>query len=79
MSSPRMNSGFASSKYHGDMSDSLSAMMLADDGTRPDSAGAGSGPGKEHAFPRTLSTSVLRIKHRSTFWERFFENQRRLA
>lgn len=25
----------------------------------------------DNALPRTLSTSVLRIKHRRTFWERF--------
>lgn len=24
-----------------------------------------------HKLPRTLSTSVLRIKHRSSFWEKF--------
>ena len=34
---------------------------------------------KVDRFPRTLSTSVLRIKHRSSFWERFWENHRRLA
>ncbi|KAK2722120.1 hypothetical protein QYM36_002614, partial [Artemia franciscana] len=26
-------------------------------------------------FPRTLSTSVLRIKHRSIFWEKFLESR----
>ena len=34
---------------------------------------------KVDRFPRTLSTSVLRIKHRSSFWERFWENHRRMA
>ena len=31
--------------------------------------GSGGGPGGK--LPRTLSTSVLRIKHRSSFWEKF--------
>jgi hypothetical protein len=58
------------------MHQSLSALMLehvhANDAEQRESA-------KERHFPRTLSTSVLRIKHRSSFWERFFENHRRLA
>lgn len=62
-------------KFHPEiMSESLSALMLeqlACDDQRE--------AVKERLFPRTLSTSVLRIKHRSSFWERFFENHRRLA
>ncbi|CAG7725494.1 unnamed protein product, partial [Allacma fusca] len=32
-------------------------------------SGGNVGPGSK--LPRTLSTSVLRIKHRSSFWEKF--------
>lgn len=35
---------------------------------------AGSGGG---TLPRTLSTSVLRIKNRSTFWEKFWDERTR--
>ena len=34
------------------------------------SGGAAKSPSKNTGLPRTLSTSVLRIKHRRTFWER---------
>ncbi|ODM92889.1 cAMP-specific 3',5'-cyclic phosphodiesterase [Orchesella cincta] len=33
--------------------------------------GHGNAPLGPHKLPRTLSTSVLRIKHRSSFWEKF--------
>lgn len=36
------------------------------------SGSAGTPPGK---LPRTLSTSVLRIKHRSSFWDKFWEQR----
>ena len=78
----------SSPKFHPEMTESVSAILLelanerergvdgviGVDGT-PVKDGAGGGRG----FPRTLSTSVLRIKHRSSFWERFWENHRRLA
>ncbi|KAK4018885.1 hypothetical protein OUZ56_000925 [Daphnia magna] len=71
-----MSSPGSISKFHPEMHQSLSALMLehvhANDVEQRESA-------KERHFPRTLSTSVLRIKHRSSFWERFFENHRRLA
>ena len=35
-----------------------------------ESGGAAKSPSKNTGLPRTLSTSVLRIKHRRTFWER---------
>jgi len=64
----------SSPKFHPEMSESVSSIMLelADNQVRQS-------PPKELRFPRTLSTSVLRIKHRSSFWERFWENHRRLA
>ena len=72
----KMSSPGSINKFHPDMHQSLSALMLehvhANDAEQRESA-------KERHFPRTLSTSVLRIKHRSSFWERFFENHRRLA
>ena len=69
MSSP------GSAKFHPEMmSESLSALMLEQLACEDQRESV-----KERLFPRTLSTSVLRIKHRSSFWERFFENHRRLA
>lgn len=56
------------------MSDNFAAILAMD------AAESDLGSSKEtNRFPRTLSTSVLRIKHHSSFWERFWENHRRLA
>ena len=71
------------------MSESVSAILmeLASERERGmdgvmagvDGASVKEAAGGGRGFPRTLSTSVLRIKHRSSFWERFWENHRRLA
>ena len=37
---------------------------------RGDENSPNSGEGGSGSLPRTLSTSVLRIKHRRTFWEK---------
>ncbi|CAB3252121.1 unnamed protein product [Arctia plantaginis] len=36
-----------------------------------------SGSSSGGTLPRTLSTSVLRIKNRSTFWEKFWDERTR--
>lgn len=36
-----------------------------------------SGSSSGSTLPRTLSTSVLRIKNRSTFWEKFWDERTR--
>ena len=75
----------SSPKFHPEMSESLSAIMLQrlQDESRlaggPSASSSSSGNNKDRLFPRTLSTSVLRIKHRSSFWERFWENHRRIS
>ena len=75
----------SSPKFHPEMGESVGAILkelasggvngVMEGGVKEGVASGGGGRG----FPRTLSTSVLRIKHRSSFWERFWENHRRLA
>jgi hypothetical protein len=61
----------ASPRRNSTMTDIKTMDLMAGDGVMESN--------KVDRFPRTLSTSVLRIKHRSSFWERFWENHRRLA
>ncbi|XP_060841026.1 cAMP-specific 3',5'-cyclic phosphodiesterase isoform X7 [Rhopalosiphum padi] len=57
---------------------SVSAMCDAANGPASASAvvgGSGSPGTQAGKLPRTLSTSVLRIKHRSSFWDKFWEQR----
>ncbi|CAI6368032.1 unnamed protein product [Macrosiphum euphorbiae] len=57
---------------------SVSAMCDAANGPASASAvvgGSGSAGAQAGKLPRTLSTSVLRIKHRSSFWDKFWEQR----
>ncbi len=50
--------------------DSLSPNRIVD-GNQDVVGDSAAGAGAASALPRTLSTSVLRIKHKRNFWERF--------
>jgi hypothetical protein len=57
---------------------SVSGMCDAANGPASASAvvgGNGSAGAPAGKLPRTLSTSVLRIKHRSSFWDKFWEQR----
>jgi hypothetical protein len=54
----------------------LSGMSAPSERTAPDDeAGDEELDASRDKLPRTLSTSVLRIKHRSSFWEKFWEQR----
>ncbi|KDR13577.1 cAMP-specific 3',5'-cyclic phosphodiesterase, partial [Zootermopsis nevadensis] len=54
----------------------LSGMSAPSERTVPDDEVGGGGlEASRDKLPRTLSTSVLRIKHRSSFWEKFWEQR----
>lgn len=69
--------GISASASVSGMCDAANGPSSASAGVGGGSGGGGGSPGSSSTgkLPRTLSTSVLRIKHRSSFWDKFWEQR----